>query len=80
MSESGITIKSDKDITVEAAQNLTLKGDMGVSIEASGGDVNIKGINVNANADAKFAAQGSAEAQLQGGAQTTIKGAMVMIN
>lgn len=80
MSDSGITIKSPKNITVQATQNLTLKGDTGVSIESSGGDVSIKGLNISNNANVKFSAEGSAEAQLQGGAQTTIKGAMVMIN
>ncbi len=80
MSESGITIKSDKDITVEATQNLTLKGDQGVTIESAGGDVQIKGLNIKHTAEMEFSAEGSMTASLQGGAETTIKGAMVMIN
>ncbi len=80
MSESGITIKSDKDITVQASQNLTLKGDTGVTIESSGGDVQIKGLNIKETAQMEYSAEGSMTASLQGGAQTTIKGAMVMIN
>jgi Rhs element Vgr protein len=80
MSSSGITIKSPKNITVEATQNLTLKGNQGVSIESSAGDVQIKGLNIKNTANVAFSAKGSATAELQGGAQTTIKGAMVMIN
>ena len=80
MSESGIEMKSDKNITIHATQNLTLKGDMGVSIESSGGDVSIKGMNIKNDANVEFSARGSAQAELVGGAQTTIKGAMVMIN
>ncbi|EDP97193.1 type VI secretion system tip protein VgrG [Kordia algicida OT-1] len=80
MSESGITIKSEKDITVEATQNLTLKGNQGVTIESSGGDVQIKGLNIKETAQMEYSAEGSMTASLQGGTQTTIKGAMVMIN
>ena len=80
MSESGITIKSDKDITVQATQNLTLQGDQGVTIESSGGDVQIKGLNIKQTAQMQYSAEGSMTASLQGGTETTIKGAMVMIN
>ena len=80
MSDSGITIKSAKSITVQASQNLRLQGDQGVSIESSGGDVQIKGLNIKETAQMEYSAKGSITASLQGGAQTTIKGAMVMIN
>lgn len=80
MSDSGITIKSPKDITVQATQNLNLKGDQGVTIESSGGDVQIKGMNIKETAQMEYSANGSMTASLQGGTQTTIKGAMVMIN
>ena len=80
MSSSGIIIKSPKNITVQASQKLILKGNTGVDIQSSGGDVNIKGLNINNSANVKFSANGGAQAELKGGAQTTIKGAMVMIN
>ncbi len=80
MDSSGITIKSDKDINIEASQNLTLKGNQGVTIESSPGDVTLKGMNIKQTATTQFSAEGSATAELKGGAQTTIKGAMVMIN
>ncbi|WP_034059554.1 type VI secretion system tip protein VgrG [Lacinutrix jangbogonensis] len=80
LSESGITIKSAKNITIEATQNLTLKGTQGVSIESSGGDVEISGMNIKNTADMQYSAEAGATASLKSGAETTIKGAMVMIN
>jgi uncharacterized protein involved in type VI secretion and phage assembly len=80
MNSGGIKIKSSKDISIEASKKLTLKGNTGVDIQSSGGDVNLKGLNINNKANVKFSANGSAQAELKGGAQTTIKGAMVMIN
>lgn len=80
LSSNGIEMKSRKNITIQASQKLSLKGNMGVNIEATSGDVNVKGLNVKNSAHVNFSAQGSASAELKGGAQTSIKGAMVMIN
>ena len=80
MSSSGITIKSNKDITIQAEQELILKGQQGITSQASGGDVATSGMNIKQNADMEFSAEGGTTASLQGGAETTIKGAMVMIN
>ncbi|GGB79208.1 type IV secretion protein Rhs [Flavobacterium suaedae] len=80
MSESGITIKSPKDISIEADQNIKLTGNMGINAQASSGDVQLKGLNIKQNADVQYSAEGSASASVQGGAELTLKGAMVMIN
>jgi Rhs element Vgr protein len=80
MSDSGIVMNSPKSITVSADQNLTLKGNQGVTIQSSAGDVQISGMNIKETAQSQYSAEGSLTAQLQGGTQTTIKGAMVMIN
>ena len=80
MSDSGITIKSDKDIKIEAGKELRLIGNSGVTIDASGGDVNIKGMNIKSTAEEQFSGEGAMTASLQGGTETTIKGAMVLIN
>jgi uncharacterized protein involved in type VI secretion and phage assembly len=80
MSSSGIVLKSLKDITIEATGNLNLKGTQGVNIESSAGDVKTTGLNVKTTANIQFSAQGSATAEVSGGAQLTLKGAMVMIN
>jgi len=80
MSSSGIDMKSPKNITVQASQKLTLKGNTGVDIQSSGGDVNVKGLNIKNKANVQFTAEGGASAELKGGAKTTIKGAIVTIN
>lgn len=80
MSSDGITIKSPKAINIQADQTVSIKGDSGVTAQASGGDVQVKGMNVEATADTQFSAKGNASASVQGGGDLTLKGAMVMIN
>lgn len=80
MSSSGIGIKSPTNINIEATQNVTIKGTTGVDIQASGGDISSKAININAAADMQYSAKGNTAAQVQAGLELTLKGAMVMIN
>ncbi|WP_343706923.1 type VI secretion system tip protein VgrG [Flavobacterium sp.] len=80
MSSSGIDLSSQKNINISADQNVTIKGNQGVNIQSSGGDVAIKGLNIKENADMQYSAQGGQMAQVSGGMQLTLKGAMVMIN
>lgn len=77
LSPSGVDITSDKDVTI-SAQNITLSAKAAIKLSAKA-DVNIEGLNVKLTAKAALAAKG-AQAELIGSAQTTIKGAMVMIN
>lgn len=80
MNSSGIEIKSPKNITLNATQKVIVKGAQGVDVSASGGDVSVKGLNIKQNANVQFVAKGGAQAEVSGGAQLTLKGAMVMIN
>ncbi|ATZ94348.1 type VI secretion system tip protein VgrG [Dickeya fangzhongdai] len=80
MSSSGIDIKSPSTINIQADQKVNIKGNLGVTVQASSGDVKVSGLNVNASADMSFNAKGSATAEVQGGAELTLKGAVVMIN
>ncbi len=80
MSESGIEIKSPKQISITADQSVSVKGTQGVTVEASPGDVSVKGMNVSIKADTQLSAEGSATAEFKGGAQASLKAAMVMIN
>ncbi|MNK82576.1 hypothetical protein D3C87_1023550 [compost metagenome] len=80
MSDSGIDLTSQKNINISANQNVTIKGNQGVNIQSSGGDVALKGLNIKENADMQYTAQGGQMAQVSGGMQLTLKGAMVMIN
>ncbi|MDD5754257.1 MAG: type VI secretion system tip protein VgrG [Methylococcales bacterium] len=80
MSTDGISLKSPKNINIEADQKVSIKGKMGVEVESSGGDVSTSGLNIKENAQVEFNAKGSAQATIQGGATLTLKGGMVMIN
>jgi Rhs element Vgr protein len=80
MSSTGISIKSQKDISIEAGQKISIKGQMGVNVESNAGDVSTSGLNIKENAQVEFNANGSAMATVQGGATLTLKAAMVMIN
>ncbi|WP_207429030.1 type VI secretion system tip protein VgrG [Pedobacter sp. SYSU D00535] len=80
MSGEGISLTSAKDISISSGRKLILKGDQGVEIGAAGGDVDVKGMNIKETADMQYSAQGGQTAQVSGGMQLTLKGAMVMIN
>ncbi|MGD8590412.1 MAG: type VI secretion system tip protein VgrG [Chromatiales bacterium] len=79
LSESGIVMDSPKDISISAQGKISLDavGEIGIASQA---DVNVDGMNVNHNANVGFVAKGSASAELSASGQTTVKGAMVMIN
>jgi uncharacterized protein involved in type VI secretion and phage assembly len=79
LSTDGITLDSPKDIHISAKGKVTIDavGEVGISSKA---DVKTKGLNINNNANVGFVAKGSASAELSASGQTTVKGAMVMIN
>lgn len=80
MSADGITIKSPKNINLQADQQINLTGKQGITGKASAGDVALSGINIKQTAESQFSAEGSMTAELKSGMQMTIKSAMVMIN
>ncbi|MEM9836878.1 MAG: type VI secretion system tip protein VgrG [Bacteroidota bacterium] len=80
MSSDGISLKSGKDVNIEATGKMTLKAAQAITVQSSGGDVALKGLNVNANGQVGAVVKGGATAELSAGGQTTVKGAMVMIN
>jgi len=79
LADSGITIDSPKDISITATGKITLDATGEVAI-TSKADVSVEGLNVNNTAQVGFKAEGSATAELSASGQTTVKGAMVMIN
>jgi Rhs element Vgr protein len=79
LNDSGITLDSPKDISITAQGKITLNATDEIGITSSA-DVSVKGMNVNQSADVGFTAKGSASAELSASGQTTVKGAMVMIN
>ena len=79
LNDKGIALDSPKDIAITAKGKVTVDatGELGLTSKA---DIKMKGMNVNATADVGLVAKGSASAEISASGQTTVKGAMVMIN
>lgn len=79
LSPSGILLDSPKDITINAKGKVAISAVQNVEITAQM-DVKTTGLNINSTANVSFVAKGTASAELSAAGQTTVKGAMVMIN
>ncbi|WP_373522610.1 phage baseplate assembly protein V, partial [Aquiflexum sp.] len=79
MNESGISLESPKDIKITANGKISLDATAELDI-SSKADVKCKGMNVSHEAQVGFKAAGNATAELSASGQTTVKGAIVMIN
>ncbi|MBT8339626.1 MAG: type VI secretion system tip protein VgrG [Desulfatitalea sp.] len=79
LNPDGITLDSPKDIAIKATGKITLQatGEIDVTSDA---DVKVAGLNIENSANAGFTAKGNASAEVSASGQTTVKGAMVMIN
>jgi Rhs element Vgr protein len=81
LTPSGISLTSPKDITITATGSISMTAQTGsVDITASASDVTVSGLNVSCQGQIGFTGQGSATAELSASGQTTVKGALVMIN
>lgn len=79
MNDGGIVIESSKDITLKATNNIVIDAGAATQVKAKS-DIEMKGINIKANASAELTLKGNAKAELSAAGQTILKGAMVMIN
>lgn len=79
LSPSGILLDSPKDITISAKGKVAISAVQNVEVAAQM-DVKVTGLNINQSANVGFAAKGAATAELSAAGQTTVKGALVMIN
>lgn len=79
MNDSGIKLTSAKDITLSAKGNITIDATGKANVKAKQ-DVGIEGLKVEAKAQTTLKLAGTASAELSASGQTTVKGAMVMIN
>ena len=80
MTTSGISMSSIKDVSIDAKGKITLSAVQDISIAASGGNVSVEGLNVEAKAQMEASVQGTASAEIKSTGVTTVKGSMVMIN
>ena len=79
MTPEGIALNSNKDLTLNATGNIFLNATGKFDIKAEQ-DISLSGMNIENTAKQSFTAKGTASAELSATGQTTIKGAMVMIN
>ena len=79
MDSSGITMKTPKDINLKADGNINLTATSNLAMKTTA-DVTLDGLSITHNAKTSFTAKGNASAELSASGQTTVKGAMVMIN
>ena len=79
LSDSGIKISTPKDVTFDVKGKFNVDAKGGINL-TSVGDLKGEGANVNFTAKVGFVAKGNATAELSASGQTTVKGAMVMIN
>jgi Rhs element Vgr protein len=79
LSPDGIVLDSPKDISITASGKISIEATGAIDV-SSQADVSVKGMNVNHEAQVGFVAKGNASAELSASGQTTVKGAMVMIN
>ncbi|MFP5393897.1 MAG: Rhs element Vgr protein, partial [Gammaproteobacteria bacterium] len=79
LSPDGITLDSPKDIAITAKGKITLDAVGNIAV-GSKADLQQKAMNISSDAQIGFTAKGAASAELSATGQTTVKGAMVMIN
>lgn len=79
MDNNGISLNTDKDITLKAGGNINLTATGKLNLSADQ-DAALSGNNITHNAKMGFTAKGNASAELSASGMTTIKGATVSIN
>lgn len=79
MDDSGITLNTPKDLNLKADGNINISATSNLALSATA-DATLDGASITQNAKTSFTARGNASAELSASGQTTIKGAMVMIN
>ena len=79
MDREGISLTSTKNITLKAKGDITMDTTMKISGIAKQ-DISLEGLNVKVQAKIGATVKGNATAELSASGQTTVKGAMVMIN
>jgi len=79
MDKDGIKLDSSKDIKLTAKGKISLSAGAAIQLEAKA-DVTVSGNNISNSAEIGFTAKGNATAELSASGNTTVKGAMVMIN
>lgn len=79
LNANGISLDSPKDICISAQGKVKIDAVGNIELAAKA-DIENTALNINNHAQVAFSAKGAAAAELSASGQTTVKGAMVMIN
>jgi uncharacterized protein involved in type VI secretion and phage assembly len=79
MDDKGITLDSPGDINLKSKGNVNIEATSNISLKATS-DLKGEGLNIDMSAQTGFTAKGNATAEISASGNTTVKGAMVMIN
>ena len=79
LTTDGITLDSPKNVVIKATGTIELNSTGAMTLK-SAQDVKVSGLNIGCEAQVGFTAKGTATAELSAAGQTTVKGALVMIN
>lgn len=79
LSADGIDFTSSKDITWNAQTNITIKSGKDILIQGNQ-NVNVKSMNINAEASMKTILSGNASTEVKSNMTTIVKGTTVLIN
>ncbi len=79
MDDTGITFDSPGDINIKSQKNVNIEATSNISLKATS-DLKGEGLNIDMSAQTGFTAKGNATAEISASGNTTVKGAMVMIN
>ena len=73
-------MKSKKYISIDTKGKFNVSAVGGINLAVKSGDLKGEGLNVEFTGKVGFTGKGNAKAEVSASGQTTIKGAMVMIN
>lgn len=79
LSDTGISLESSNDIKINAGGKLSIQATGAIDLNSTA-DFSLSALNVNQEAQVAFQAKGNASAGFEASGETTIKGAIVMIN
>lgn len=79
LSPDGILLDSPKDITISAKGKISISAIGNIAVDSKA-DITAGAMNITHTAKVGFTAKGNASAEISASGQTTVKGAMVMIN
>lgn len=80
LSAAGISLKSAKNISIEAGDQVILNGTAGVVVKSNAGDFSVEALNINENAYMNYNATANASLDVSCSGQMKLQAGMIYIN